>query len=83
MNELHEEFQQALIQVTRLGDKPNKTTRAKLYALCKQATAGDVSGEKPGFFDFEGKARHKAWAALQGTPREEAMAQYISLVKTL
>ncbi|NRB71413.1 MAG: acyl-CoA-binding protein [Xanthomonadales bacterium] len=55
----------------------------KLYALYKQGTEGDVSGEKPGFFDFVGAAKFEAWEALQGTSMDEAKNQYVDLVRAL
>ena len=44
---------------------------------------GDVSGEKPGFFDFVGVAKYEAWAKLKGTAEETAQKQYVDLVKKL
>jgi acyl-CoA-binding protein len=55
----------------------------KLYALYKQGSAGDVTGEKPGFFDFVGSAKFEAWEKLKGTTREEARSQYVELIKKL
>ena len=54
-----------------------------LYALYKQGAEGDVSGPKPGFFDFVGTAKYEAWAKLAGTSQEEAMQKYVDLVKKL
>ena len=52
-------------------------------ALYKQGSEGDVSGAKPGFFDFVGTAKYEAWAKLKGTKIEEAQQKYIDLVKKL
>jgi acyl-CoA-binding protein len=46
---------------------PTTTPCCKLYALYKQGADGDVSGAKPGFFDFVGTAKYEAWAKLKGT----------------
>ena len=55
----------------------------KLYALYKQGGDGDVSGPKPGFFDFVGTAKYEAWAKLKGTAQDDAKKKYIDLVKKL
>ena len=34
----------------------------QLYALYKQGSSGDVSGDKPGMFDFVGTAKYEAWS---------------------
>jgi acyl-CoA-binding protein len=76
-------FERAAEAVKQLAEKPDNDTLLKLYALYKQGSEGDVSGEKPGFFDFVGAAKYEAWEGLVGTSREEAQAQYIALVKAL
>ena len=78
-----EEFQAAAEAATRLPSKPDNDTLLRLYALYKQATDGDVSGEKPGFFDFVGVAKYEAWQKLEGTPQESAREEYVSLVREL
>ena len=55
----------------------------KLYALYKQGSSGDVSGSKPGFFDFVGVAKYEAWEKLAGLGQEEAQQQYIDLLTKL
>ena len=66
-----------------LSERPDNSTLLKLYALYKQATAGDVEGRRPGFTDMVGRAKYDAWAAIKGTAGDEAMNQYISLVESL
>ena len=80
---LQASFQQAARDVMNLADEPDNNTKLRLYALYKQATEGDVSGPKPGFFDFVGSAKYEAWEKVRGTPREAAMQQYVALVKKL
>ncbi|MEZ2419773.1 acyl-CoA-binding protein [Luteibacter sp. RCC_6_2] len=80
---LQSQFEQAYLDLTRLGQRPDNDTLLRIYALYKQGSEGDVSGDKPGFFDFVGTAKYEAWAALKGVPREEAMRDYIELVKSL
>jgi diazepam-binding inhibitor (GABA receptor modulating acyl-CoA-binding protein) len=55
----------------------------QLYALYKQGSEGDVEGKRPGFTDMVGRAKYDAWAAVKGTDSEDAMQQYIDLVKSL
>ncbi len=54
-----------------------------LYALYKQATEGDVSGERPGGFDFKAIAKYDSWAEIKGKSKEDAMKEYVSLVDRL
>ena len=83
MSELDDAFANAQIEVKKLPQKPDDDTLLKLYALYKQGTEGDVSGEKPGFFDFVGAAKYEAWEKLKGMPQDEAKQQYINLVNKL
>jgi len=54
-----------------------------LYALYKQATAGDITGSRPGMLDVKGRAKHDAWARRQGLSRADAITAYIALVDRL
>ena len=83
MSDLKAKFEKAAENVKKLTERPDNDTLLKLYALFKQGSEGDVSGPKPGFFDFVGTAKHEAWAHLNGVPEEEAMRRYIALVHQL
>ena len=83
MSDLKQEFEQASERVKQLEERPDNDTLLKLYALYKQGAEGDVSGERPGFFDFVGVAKYEAWEKLKGTDQEEAMKRYIELVDSL
>ena len=63
--------------------KPDNATLLKLYSYYKQATEGDVKGERPGGFDFVGGAKHDAWSKLKGTSADDAMTNYIKQVEKL
>jgi len=80
MSDLKTAFEQATRDVQNLPERPDNDALLRLYALYKQATEGDISGDKPGFFDFVGTAKYEAWAKLAGTGRDEAMQRYIDLV---
>jgi carboxylesterase len=54
-----------------------------LYALYKQATAGDVSGSRPGMLDVKGRAKYDAWGKRKGMTKVAAMEAYIAMVDRL
>jgi acyl-CoA-binding protein len=83
MSDLNTRFEKASEDVKKLAERPDNDTLLKLYALYKQGSEGDVSGPKPGFFDFVGTAKYEAWAKLKGTKGEDAQQKYIDLVKKL
>ncbi len=83
MADLSAQFAQAAEDIKKLSDRPDNDTLLKLYALYKQGAEGDVSGPKPGFFDFVGTAKYEAWAKLKGTSQDDAMGKYVALVKKL
>jgi acyl-CoA-binding protein len=82
-DDLKARFEQASVDVKGLKQRPSDNDMLALYALYKQATEGDVSGSKPGFFDFVARAKYEAWEALQGTTAEKAMQGYIDKVRSL
>lgn len=83
MAELHRPFEAAAAAAKTLPAKPDNQTLVKLYSLYKQATVGDVQGNRPGLPDFVGRAKYDAWAAIKGKPGEAAMQQYVDLVHAL
>ena len=83
MSDLKAQFEQAARDAQKLPKKPDNDTLLRLYALYKQATAGDVVGKRPGFMDLVGQAKYDAWAKVKGSSKEAAMQAYIDLVKKL
>jgi acyl-CoA-binding protein len=83
MSDLQDRFAQARDGSQALRERPDNETLLRLYALYKQGSEGDISGEKPGFFDFVGTAKYEAWAQLKGTAPDDAKQQYIDLVQAL
>ena len=81
--ELQEKFDAAVINAKKLTEKPSNDILLKLYALYKQATDGDVSGDRPGGFDFKAIAKYNAWEAQKGNDKNSSMQQYIDLVESL
>jgi acyl-CoA-binding protein len=80
---LQDQFAQAQIDSKNLSERPDNMTLLKIYALYKQASGGDVSGERPGFTDMIGRAKFDAWEQLKGTSQDDAMQQYIDLIESL
>jgi acyl-CoA-binding protein len=83
MSDLKSDFEAAGEAAKKLPERPDNETMLKLYSFFKQATEGDVSGPKPGFFDFVGTAKYEAWEKLKGKSSEEAMQGYVDLVRRL
>jgi len=83
MSDLEKRFAQAQQDVNSLPSRPDNDTMLKLYALFKQATKGDAAGDPPGGFDFIARLKFDAWAAMKGTPANDAMQQYVELVESL
>lgn len=83
MSDLKARFDAAVAGSRNLSERPDNATLLKLYALYKQATAGDNAEKKPGFSDLVGRAKWDAWAAVKGLPADDAMQQYIDLVGSL
>ncbi len=82
-DDLKTRFETAAQEAQKLPKKPDNNTLLQLYALYKQATAGDVNGKRPGFMDMVGQAKYDAWAKLKGKSKDEAMQAYINLVDKL
>ena len=76
-------FEAAAVAAKSLDRRPGNDDMLEMYALYKQATAGDVSGDRPGGFDFVGGAKFDAWSNLKGVGADEAMQRYIDKVESL
>ncbi len=83
MSDLKEQFQAATKAAKSLPERPDNDTMLELYALYKQGSEGDVSGSRPGLFDFVAAAKYDAWAKLKGTEQDQARQRYIDLVQRL
>ncbi|WP_296620911.1 acyl-CoA-binding protein [Marivirga sp.] len=81
---LQEDFQKAAERSkTDIKERPSNEELLKLYALYKQGDEGDITGERPGGFDFKAIAKFNAWEELKGKPSEDAKKEYIELVDKL
>jgi acyl-CoA-binding protein len=82
-DDLKARFETAAAAAKKTKKKPDNATLLKLYSYYKQATDGDVKGDRPGGFDFVGGAKYDAWAKLKGTSADEAMTNYVKQVDKL
>lgn len=83
MSDLKARFDQAVAESKQLPAKPDNMTLLKIYSLFKQATVGDVQGDRPGMTDFVNRAKWDAWKELKGKSSDEAMQSYIDLIESL
>ena len=80
MSDLKKQFEKATKDVTKAKSDPGNDMKLRLFAHFKQASDGDVAGDKPGFTDFVGRAKYDAWAKLKGMSKDDAMTAYVKLV---
>jgi diazepam-binding inhibitor (GABA receptor modulating acyl-CoA-binding protein) len=81
--DLLKEFEESVVKSKQLPSQTNENL-LKLYSLYKQATEGDVNIDKPtNMFDIVGNSKYNAWEKLKGLGKEDAMKNYINLVKEL
>ncbi|QLG88574.1 acyl-CoA-binding protein [Chitinibacter bivalviorum] len=83
MTDLAQRFQVAQNEVVELNEAPDVQTKLKLYAMFKQASEGDVQGERPSAIQFVAQAKYDAWTKLAGQSKEQAMQDYVNLVEQL
>src|SRR6476659_8202293 len=82
-DDLRKRFEAAAAAAKQTKKRPDNATLLKLYSFYKQATEGDVRGDRPGGFDFVGGAKHDAWTKLKGMSADDAMTHYIKQVERL
>jgi diazepam-binding inhibitor (GABA receptor modulating acyl-CoA-binding protein) len=80
---LSDDFAAAQVRVKQLSKTPDASELLELYALFKQGTVGDVSGDRPGMLDFKGRAKYDAWAGKKGGSKDGAQQSYVALVEKL
>ena len=78
-----QEYESAVQRSKHLTKRPTNEELLQLYSLYKQATEGDVTGERPGGFDFKAIAKYDAWSEMKGKSKDQAMEEYVSLVDKL
>ena len=80
---LSDDFAAAQVRVKQLSKAPSTDQLLALYSLYKQATVGDVTGDRPEPLDFRARAKFDAWATRKAMTRDAAMTAYVALVETL
>jgi diazepam-binding inhibitor (GABA receptor modulator, acyl-CoA-binding protein) len=80
---LESDFQSAVDRTKTFTKRPDNQELLDLYGLFKQASEGDVTGEKPGGFDFKAILKFESWEKQKGKTKEAAMAEYTTLVNKL
>ena len=83
MAETDKKFEAAAKDIQSLARRPDDADMLRLYALYKQGTEGDVTGERPGAFAPKDRSKYDAWARVKGTDSAKAREQYIKLVERL
>ncbi len=79
---LQDDFDAAQKTAFTLPSQPPESL-LKMYGLYKQATSGDVTGSRPGAFNFKARAKHDAWAEAKGMSSDEAKTQYVDYVNSI
>lgn len=79
MTDLEQRFADAQAKIKPVTGLGNDVL-LDLYALYKQATVGNVAGDRPGMLDVKGRAKYDAWAKRKGLTKDAAMQAYIDLV---
>ena len=83
MSEIKTQFEAAVANSKNLSERPDNATLLQLYALYKQASAGDNNEAKPGFSDMVARAKWDAWNKLKGKTTDDAMQAYVDLIESL
>lgn len=76
-------FEQAQKDVRTLTSKPENADLLDLYAFFKQASEGDVTGDRPGMMNIAGRFKYDAWAKVKGMSKADAEAKYVAKVQEL
>ncbi len=81
--DVEKKFFEASENVKKLKKSPSQDQLLLLYSFYKQATQGDVKGERPGMINFKERAKFDAWAKTKGLSIQDAQKKYINLVEQL
>jgi acyl-CoA-binding protein len=79
MADLSQQFTDAQAKIKPVTGLGNDVL-LEFYALFKQATVGNATGDRPGMLDLKGRAKYDAWAKKKGMTKDAAMQAYIDLV---
>lgn len=77
------EFRRICKEVRNLRALPTNDELLQLYGLYKQATIGNNETSEPWSINIKAKAKWTAWKSYEGTDKETARSDYITLVNNL
>jgi acyl-CoA-binding protein len=80
--DLKQQFEAAIEKAKGLLNQSNENL-LEMYGLYKQATVGDVEGDRPAGIDFRAAAKYDAWKKRRGMSTDDAMQAYIDLIDRL
>lgn len=78
---LEDDFQAAVAKMNAHTGSVDNQDKLRLYALYKQATAGEVQGKRPGALSMVARAKYDAWAERKGMSQDDARRAYIELTE--
>lgn len=74
-------FQEAQAKaVNKLSRSTPESLRNQIYAYYKQATEGDVQGDRPAYFSQKERAKYDAWVKCRGMSFDAAVDKYCQVV---
>ncbi|KAH7485430.1 hypothetical protein KRP22_006581 [Phytophthora ramorum] len=80
---LSDRFQRSLALGKTLPPLSDNAAKLELYALFKQAHAGQNATSRPGLLDFVGRAKWDAWKRLGDMSQDDAQRKYIAIIDEL
>ena len=80
---MSDQFKTAQEQIKNLKNRPSDSELLELYAWYKQATTGEVEGERPGMLKIKERAKWDAWSKVKGKKKDDAQKKYCDLVANL
>lgn len=80
--EVQDRFKSCLSFSNKKGCPPSINDGLEIYGLLKQATRGDNYKSRPSAFNIVERAKWDAWTKKKGIGQDEAMLQFIALVRT-
>mmetsp|Transcript_2082 Transcript_2082/g.4844 ORF Transcript_2082/g.4844 Transcript_2082/m.4844 type:complete len:86 (-) Transcript_2082:342-599(-) len=76
-------FDDAAAKVKTFKKDPGSSAKLELYGWFKQVKDGDCTGDRPGMFSMEARAKYDAWNACKGMSADDCKAKYIAKVEEL
>merc|ERR1712217_11493 len=77
MGSLDEHYTKMAEAVKTAQISPSTEQKLTAYKLYKQINDGDVNIDRPGMFNFEGRAKWDAWNSVKGYDAERCKKLYV------